>query len=122
MSAHDPRLEAIRADRLVGRGTCTGIDEGFDDADLVRELDRGEITTSAAAVSWARDREGLRLENATNATSGEPDCPLVAAATEWLDQLAKPCPICGRADLRYDTRDGSTTCVACGEEVTHGSP
>lgn len=85
-SSDDPRVQAIRADELVGEATCSSIDECFDADDLIRLLDEDGITAPSAAVTWAYDHEELWLENGTNASSGEPDCPLVA---EWRRFKAK---------------------------------
>lgn len=50
----DERVKAIRNDAMVGRGSCTSIDEGFYDSELVEALEFAGISTPAAAVSWAR--------------------------------------------------------------------
>lgn len=78
-SADDPRVLAIHDDELVGEGTCSSIDECFDADDLIRQLDEDGITAPSAAVKWARDSEQLWLEQGTNASWGDADCPLVAA-------------------------------------------
>ena len=79
----DPRVVAIRADRRVGRGTCSSIDECWEARELVETLDQEGIKVPETAVRWAHEREGLWLEQGANCTSGEPDCPLVAALREW---------------------------------------
>ena len=35
----DPRVAAIRADKIVGRNTCSVIDECYTDAELAAHLD-----------------------------------------------------------------------------------
>lgn len=75
----DPRVTAIRADPLVGRGTCSTVDECMDDSDLIFELDLEGITDPTVAVGWAREDELMWREQGTNASSGEADCPLVAS-------------------------------------------
>ena len=75
----DARVIVIREDSLVGRGSCTTVDERYAAADLVEAMDRDGVATLEQAVAWARSLEGLLLDHATNATSGEPGCPLIAA-------------------------------------------
>jgi len=64
-------IDAIRNDELVGRGTCSSIDECYDDIDLVDSLNEENITTPEGAVKWAREREGLWQEKGSNARWGE---------------------------------------------------
>jgi len=78
-------IEAIRNDKRVGRGSCTYIDECYDDKDIVEYLKDGGVTTEAGALAWAYDTEGLILDQGAQCTSGEPDCPLVRAAKEWRE-------------------------------------
>jgi len=79
----DSRVTAIRQDPRVGKGTCTHIDECFDDKDLVERLDGLEISTPEAAVDWAHEEHGFRLEMALNYSSGERDCPHRKAWFAW---------------------------------------
>ena len=78
-------VEAIRNDKRVGRGSCTYIDECWDDKDILKFLKDKGVTTEAGAVIWAHDTEGLILDQGAQCTSGEPDCPLVKAAKEWSE-------------------------------------
>jgi hypothetical protein len=71
-------VAAIRADRLVGTGTCTSIDECWEDSELREALSRDGVTTATGAVEWARKAEGLWLEQACNARWGEDDDPQLA--------------------------------------------
>ena len=75
--------EAIRNDKRVGRGSCTYIDECWDDKDIIEFLKKDGVTTEAGAIAWAYDTEGLIRDKGADCTSGEPDCPLVEAAKEW---------------------------------------
>lgn len=50
----DPRVYAIRKDDVVGRWTCSVIDEAYGDAELVAELDDAGVRAPMAAVKWAR--------------------------------------------------------------------
>ena len=64
-------IDAIRNDELVGRGTCSSIDECYDNVDLVDSLNEENITTPEGAVKWARKQEGLWEEKGSNARWGE---------------------------------------------------
>ena len=60
MSASKKELiEAIRSDRLIGRGSCSSIDECFDDEELWELLSQGECTTVREAIRLARESEAL---------------------------------------------------------------
>ncbi len=83
MNMTDPRITAIRNDHRIGRGSCSSIDECYSDRDLVQELDEAGADTPEAALAYAYESEGLWLEKGANATSGEPDCPLVASRDAW---------------------------------------
>jgi hypothetical protein len=67
----DPRIVAIRNDKVVGAGTCSSIDECYSDDDLLDALNGLDIMTPEAATKWARECEGLFLEQACNARWGE---------------------------------------------------
>ena len=83
----DERVKAIRNDALVGRGTCSSIDECYDDSELAQQLDDYSIHTPVAAVKWARESEGLRVEDALNYRWGEDDDPQLTAYYEWQEAL-----------------------------------
>jgi len=83
----DERVKAIRNDALVGRGTCSSIDECYDDSELAQQLDDYSIHTPAAAVKWARESEGLWLEQGLNQRWGEDDDPQLLAYNEWQEAL-----------------------------------
>jgi hypothetical protein len=91
----DSMIKAIRSDPLVGRGSGSSIDETIDDEDLrefLSEFPEDNITDPTAAVKWARELEFLWLDQATNASSGEPDCPLIAAY-ERFEKLMEEIPV-----------------------------
>ena len=79
----DPRILAIRRDKLVGHGSCTSIDECYDAIDLVDALDEAQITDAQGAVEWARDLEGVSLEKGLNQRWGEDDDPQLQAWQAW---------------------------------------
>jgi len=80
---NDPRVTAIRNDKLIGSGTCSTVDEAYGDADLIEELDEGKITTPEAAVKWAIQLEDIQMEQALNQRWGEDDDPQLKMAAEW---------------------------------------
>jgi len=80
------RIEAIRNDKRVGRGSCAYIDECWDDKDILECLDSEGITTEQGAIAWAYDTEGLIRDHGASCTSGEEDCPLVRASQEWRER------------------------------------
>ena len=84
---NDPRVLAIRACPAVGRGTCSSIDECLEDRELVEELDAEGITDPKAAVAWAREREGIRMDRMMDCRWGEDDDPQVAIKAEWDARL-----------------------------------
>jgi len=76
-------VTAIRADKLVGRGTCSTLSECWDDVEIAEILEEEGITTLKGAIEWARDYEGLRTEQALNARWGEDDDPQLLAWQAW---------------------------------------
>lgn len=58
----DKRVEAIRNDEVVGKWTCSVIDECYNDDDLITELDAKGITTAANAIRWARVRHDTYMD------------------------------------------------------------
>ena len=82
------RIEAIRKDKRVGRGSCAYIDECWTDKQILELLEDKGITTPQGAVEWAHDMEGLTRDHGASHTSGEEDCPLVESARAWREE---PC-------------------------------
>ena len=83
----DDCIKAIRNDALVGRGTCSTIDECYSDSDLHEYLAEDNVSTPRKAVEWARRWEGLRVENALNYRWGADDDPQLLAYNEWQEKL-----------------------------------
>jgi hypothetical protein len=77
------RVDAIRSHPKVGVGTCTSIDECWDDKDIIKTLDEYNITTEEEAVRWALEQEGLFLEQGLNQRWGEDDDPQLAEWRAW---------------------------------------
>ena len=84
----DSRVEAIRSSKIVGRGSCSSIDECMSDAELVQELDDDKVTDPTKAVEWAIDREDLHLENGLNTRWGEDTDPQLATYLEFKASVA----------------------------------
>jgi len=74
IDADDPRVKMIRNDPKVGKGTCTSIDEANTDTELVDRMNEDGVTP-LNAVKWARECEGLSLEQGLNQRWGEDDDP-----------------------------------------------
>lgn len=77
------RVTAIRNHHKVGRGTCTSVDECWEDREIIDFLDENNITTEDGAIEWALDQEGLFLEQGLNCRWGEDDDPQLIAWKEW---------------------------------------
>ncbi len=71
----DMRIKAIREDKLVGRGSCSSIDECMSDAELIKIFDEHDIKTVKAALKFAYDHEELWLERGLNQRWGDDDDP-----------------------------------------------
>lgn len=83
----DARVEAIRKDPCVGRGTCTTLDECFSDDELSWKLNEDGVISASAAIQWARNYEGLFTEQALNARWGEDDDPQLLEQIAWHKKL-----------------------------------
>jgi hypothetical protein len=58
----DARVFAIREDHIVGRGTCSTIDECYADSEIVEALNKERIRAPKAAVRWARSIHKLHKD------------------------------------------------------------
>ena len=77
------RVAAIRNHPRVGRGTCTVVDECYEDRELVESLDEWNITTEGGAIEWALGVQGMYLERACNAREGNDDDWQLLALKAW---------------------------------------
>lgn len=120
---NDPRVEAIRTDRLVGIGTCAYMDESVTDADLIHDLDACGIVDAWEAVRWARKEEVASMEFALEAMACAPGC----RTDEYRKQLEEfieameedeQCDVFG-CDERSEG-GGSTMCAWHAEEDGRG--
>lgn len=67
----DQRVEAIRNSKLVGKGSCSSIDECYGESDLVELFDTAKLVTTNQALYWALKHELLWREQELNCLSGE---------------------------------------------------
>lgn len=85
----DARVSAIRADRLVGHGSCSMIDECMGDAELIGELNDARIHAPKSAVKWARNAQRLWLENGLNQREGNDDDPQLLEYNAFEKEMRK---------------------------------
>ena len=83
----DVRIEAIRKDPCVGRGTCTSTDECLADDELSWMLNHAGVISATAAIQWARDYEQLFMEQLLNARWGEDSDPELKEYAAWEKKL-----------------------------------
>lgn len=57
-------VEVVRADHVVGRGSCSVIDETFTDEELLAALDEDGVTNCMSALRWARRFHRVWASNA----------------------------------------------------------
>jgi hypothetical protein len=81
----DPRVIAIRENKLVGRGSCTVVDECYDDADIEKWLADDGINTVDGAIQWAIEAHTLFLQMALDARWGEDDDPQLLEWKRWKE-------------------------------------
>lgn len=67
----DSRVKAIRDDELVGKYSCSSIDECWTDEELIKHFDGAKISTIEAALGWALEQERMHLEQGLNQRWGE---------------------------------------------------
>tara|TARA_R110002060_G_scaffold13326_1_gene18930 strand:+ start:190 stop:438 length:249 start_codon:yes stop_codon:yes gene_type:complete len=80
------RVTAIREHDKVGHGSCTSVDECWEDKEILSWLDDNNIDTTDGAIQWALEQEGLFLEQGLNQRWGEDDDPQLIAWKEWNEQ------------------------------------
>jgi len=52
-------VKAIREDKMVGRGSCSTIDEAYTDEELIEALMDDDIKTVKQGIRWARKTEKI---------------------------------------------------------------
>lgn len=89
----DPRVSAVRADKAVGEGSCSSIDECYSHAELLASLNEAGIDTPRKAVEWAREVDGGHWENGLNQLCGddnETDLDIKACVAESRERNNLP--------------------------------
>lgn len=83
-------IDAIRNHPLIGRGSCTSIDECYDNKDLWEMFGppAGNHTIEAA-IKDAIESEDLHMEQGLNARWGEDDDPQLKEYQEWNERKAE---------------------------------
>ena len=77
-------IDAVRADKKVGRGSCSNIDECYEDSELWEMIK--EAPDTEGAVKIARECAGLWLEQGLNQRWGEDDDPQLLAYNEFYKE------------------------------------
>lgn len=91
-------VEAIRSDKLVGRGTCSTFDECYTDAELIDTFkDEPSIT---AAVRAARAMEERALGRMMDCRFGDDDDAEVSIMREWRARKREAGPV-GKPDHEW---------------------
>lgn len=60
-------VQAIRNSEVFGRGTCSVIDEAYEDGEIVEALEREGIATEADALGWAGDIHAIWVDGMEDA-------------------------------------------------------
>ena len=79
----DPRVEAIRACPIVGKGSCSFFNEATGDQMLIAMLNDNGCATVEVSLKWARDDEEMMLECALDQRFGEDSDPQLIAWNKW---------------------------------------
>jgi hypothetical protein len=81
-------INAIRSNELVGRGSCSTIDECMTDSEIAAALQDDGVKTVKGALKWALDIEGLAIENALNYRWGADDDPEVETFNRFNESVS----------------------------------
>ena len=76
-------VEATRTNELVGRGTCSIVDNCLTDSELAEHFKLRGFSTVKEAVEWCVDYEESSLEQALNSRWGEDSDPELIAWRNW---------------------------------------
>ena len=85
----DRRVLVVRADPLVGSGTCSTVAEAMDDSDIVDYLDGVGAETEADAIREMREYEEMHLESGLNQRWGESNDPQLLEYHAWRVRRAR---------------------------------
>lgn len=79
-------IAAVRNDSIVGKGSCSNIDECYDDNDLWDLIK--DASNEKEAIKLARDQYELFLEQGLNQRWGEDDDPQLVWYNEVMADIA----------------------------------
>lgn len=91
-------VAAVRSDPVVGRGTCSNIDECWDDKELKADLEASGITNGVNAILWARKSMKIWLERGLDQREGTDEDPQLISWREFR-AACKANPIPSNTDL-----------------------
>lgn len=81
-------LDAIRNHKLVGRGSCTVVDECYSDRYIARELETYKVETIDGAIAYAINEQSGFLEAGLNQRFGDEGDPQLVEWKEWQERIA----------------------------------
>jgi len=82
-------VKAIRENKLIGRGSCSIVDECKTDKEIIEDMKDLGITTPEKAVKWYIELEGIQMDKMMDQRWGEDNDPEFAIKKEWDDRVAK---------------------------------
>jgi hypothetical protein len=83
MATMKEMIDAIHSNPLVGRGSCSTVDECMDAIEIQEALESQGIGTVEAAVHWAIQLEAGQMERMMDQRWGEDDDPQVDIKNDW---------------------------------------
>jgi len=85
-------VETVRSCPIVGRGTCSTLDECMSDDEIAESLSEHGIETDDGAIKWGLRFEGMQLEQALNCRWGEDTDPELVAWNEFQEKVKEHYP------------------------------
>ena len=79
-------VKAVRDNVLVGKGSCSIVDNCLNDRELGQHFELLELGTVEEAVQWCVDYEESSLEQALNSRWGEDSDPELLAWRKWQER------------------------------------
>ena len=85
-------VNVIRECPIIGRGTCSSVDECLTDGEIKTMLDESEIKTNNDAIKWGIDFEEMQLSRALDCRWGEDSDPELIAWNKFQDKIKQHYP------------------------------
>ena len=85
-------VNAIRGCPIIGRGTCSSIDECLSDKEIKEMLDEDGIDTDDGAIKWGIGWETMQLERALDHRWGEDTDYELVAWNKFQEEVKKHYP------------------------------